>query len=197
MKWLWIIPLCLLGLIVLILLLPAKARVRYDGTLTVWGGLGPISIKVYPAQKKEKEEKDKKQPKKPPQQAAEKPKRKITLEEIRGYLHLAVDALGRVKRLLVIRNLTVHAVIANADPFKAAMAYGGAAALISSMMPVLEEQLRIRKTDLAVDLDFSGEGSVMLDITVSAVILCLLMAAIQIFLRFRRIQQPKQAEKKE
>ena len=195
MKWLWIIPLCLLGLIVLILLLPAKARVRYDGSLTVWGGLGPISVKVYPAQKK-KEKSAKKKPEQQPQQMAQKPKRTITLEEIRGYLHLATDALGRIKRMLVIRNLTVHAVIANADPSKAAMAYGGAAAVISSMMPVLEEQLRIRKTDLAVDLDFTSEANVMLDITVSAVVLCLLIAAIQIFLRFRQIQQPKQAEKK-
>jgi len=194
-KWLWIIPLCLLGLIVLILLLPAKARVRYDGSLTVWGGLGPISVKVYPAQKK-KEGHAKKKEEKLPQQIAEKPKRKITLEEVRSYLHLAVDALGRIKRMLVIRNLAVHAVIANADPSKAAMAYGGAAAVISSMMPVLEEQLRIRKTDLAVDLDFTGEASVMADVTVSAVVLCLLIAAMQIFRRFRQIQQPKQTEKK-
>ena len=55
----WVLLGFLLFLLFL-LLLPVHTRVRYDGILQVWAGLGPVSLRIFPLKKK----KHKWQPKK-------------------------------------------------------------------------------------------------------------------------------------
>lgn len=37
----------------LLLFLPIHTRVRYDGALQVWCGLGPVSLRLFPLKKKQ------------------------------------------------------------------------------------------------------------------------------------------------
>ena len=44
----------LLLFVFVLLLLPVRTRVRFDGALQVWAGLGPVSLRVFPMKKKPK-----------------------------------------------------------------------------------------------------------------------------------------------
>ena len=59
----WVL-LGILLFVLFLLLLPVHTRVRYDGALQVWAGLGPVSLRVFPL--KPKKNKAKKSGKKPP-----------------------------------------------------------------------------------------------------------------------------------
>ena len=52
----WVLLGFLLFLLFL-LLLPVHTRVRFDGVLQVWIGLGPVSVRIFPMKKKPKKEK--------------------------------------------------------------------------------------------------------------------------------------------
>ena len=108
----------LLLFVFVLLLLPVRTRVRFDGALQVWAGLGPVSLRVFPMKKKPKSEKEKaqaaekkaakkaqKEAKKASKPKKEKPKRKWTLEVICEFIHLGLEALGMLRRRLVLSNL--------------------------------------------------------------------------------------------
>lgn len=220
---------CLLGFLLLLLLLPARVRVAVQAdTLLLWGGLGPVMIRVWPRrEKKPKKEKIKKRkprkgheapvPQEPPaaaeakapQQTAEPAPTagkgptvsaqkeaesqsampKISLEMITAYCRLAVDAMGQMKRRLVIRQLTIHAVIAAQDAAVTAMAYGSAAAAVNLLLPMLEENFRIRKEDIAVDCDFnSTRPTIEFTIELSAMVLSMLLIGLKVLRRFLQIK---------
>lgn len=180
----------LLGILLfvfLLLLLPIHTRVRFDGALQVWAGLGPVSLRVFPLNKKPK-------PKKEKTQAAEtkekpkKPKPKLNLEIICDFIKLGVEALGRLKRQLVLSNLTVHLNVASADAANTALLYGRVAAAVSALYPVLERNLRIKKTDIAVDADFEGKKlTALADISLAVCPLRLLIAGVILAFHFLKI----------
>lgn len=180
----------LLGILLfvfLLLLLPVHTRVRFDGALQVWAGLGPVSLRIFPLNKKSK-------PKKEKTQAAEakekpkKPKPKLNLEIICDFIKLGVEALGKLKRQLVLSNLTVHLNVASADAANTALLYGRVAAAVSALYPVLERNLRIKKTDIAVDADFEGKKlTALADISLAVCPLRLLMAGVILAFHFLKI----------
>ena len=183
----WVLLGFLLFLLFL-LLLPVHTRVRYDSVLQVWAGLGPVSLRIFPLKKKPKKEKTQaavktEKPKKP-----KKPKKKLTLEIICDFIKLGVEALGRLKRQLVLSNLTVHLKVASPDAANTALLYGRVAAAVSALYPVLERNLRIKKTDIAVDADFDGQKTdVVADISLAVCPLRLLIAGIILALHFLKI----------
>ena len=140
----WALAGLLLFLFVL-LLLPVRTRVRFDGSLQVWAGLGPISLRIFPMKKKPKSEKEKaqaaekkaakkarKEAKKAAKPKKEKPKQKLTLEIICDYIRLGAEALGMLRRRLVLSNLTCHLKVASKDAAGTALLYGRIAAAISA-----------------------------------------------------------------
>ncbi len=215
MKWLWIVPLILLGLLLLILIVPAKARVIYDGTVRVRAGMGPIWITILPRKPKKPKKKAKPKREKPAKQTkakkepsktetkgktkdpnADKPsektadkgqKPKLSVERIKQYLQLGVFALGRLRKMITVRRFVLHVTIAHPDAAQAAMRYGSAAAVTSTILPMLKKALRIKKHDIAIDVDFSGEGKIFLDITASTVLLGVLLGAWRVFRAYRTI----------
>lgn len=204
---------CILGLFLLILLLPARVRVAVkEDKLYLWGGLGPLMIRVLPMrEKKPKKQKTHRRHKALPEelpatQAASTGKKsqsggkaptvstqpeaegkskfsmpRFSLEVISAYCRLAVDAIGQMKRHLIIRQLEIHAVIATEDAAVTAMAYGSAAAAVNLLLPVLEGNFRIRKEDISVDCDF-GRNASAVDFTIelSAIVLPMLIIGIRV-----------------
>ena len=164
----------------LLLFLPVHTRVRYDGAVQVWCGLGPVSLRLFPLKKKAE------RPKKEKTQAAEtksQPKnkktagQKITLDTVCDYIRLALEALGAMRRRLVIRNLTCHVKVAGK-------------AGVSALDPGMERSLRVKKTDIAVDADFEGEKlDILADVTIAACPMRMLIAAVILLIRFLKIRR--------
>lgn len=188
----WVL-LGLLLFVLFLLLLPIRTRVRFDGVLQVWAGLGPVSLRIFPLKKAKKAK-----PKKEKAQAAEKkkeekpkkPKKKLKPEIICDFLRLGVEALGTMRRRLVIRDLTCHLKVAGSDAAATALLYGRVAAAVSALYPVFERNLRIKKTDIAVDADFEGtKMDILADITLAVCPLRLLMAAVILLIHFLKINQ--------
>lgn len=183
----------LLLFVLFLLVLPVRTRVRYDGTLQVWGGLGPVSLRFFPL-KKAKTEKEKTQvaEKKPSKEkeTPKKPKKKLTFEIICDFIRLGAEALGTLRRRLVIQNLTCHLKVASSDAANTALLYGRIAAAVSGLYPVLERNLRIKKTDIAVDADFEGEKmDILADITLAVCPLRLLLSAVILLIHYLKINQ--------
>ncbi len=177
-----------------LLLLPVHTRVRYDGKIQVWCGLGPVNLRLFPMKKKSKSEKEKAQvAEKKAAKKAKKPKKakskqKLTLEVLCQYIRLGVEALGMMRRRLVIRDLTCHLKVAGKDAAAAALLYGRVAAAVSALYPVLERNLRLKHTDIAVDVDFeSDKMDVAADLSIAACPLRLLVAGVILVIQFLRI----------
>ena len=178
-------------LILVLLLFPVYTRVRYDGALQVWCGFGPIALQVFPLKKKKRTLKlqqsaSGKQTRK--KEKPTKPKQKLTLETLCSYIHLGTEGLSIMRRRLVVKDLTLHLKIAGNDAAKAALTYGKTAAAVSSLYPVLENSLQIRKSDIMVDLDFEHSNlDILADLTIAACPLRLLISAVILSVRFLRI----------
>lgn len=198
----------LLGLLLFVfvlLLLPVRTRVRFDGALQVWAGLGPVSLRVFPMKKKSGSEKEKaqaaekkaaKKAKKEAKKAAKpqkkKEKKRLTLEIICDYIRLGAEALGMMKRRLVLSNLTCHLKVASDDAAGTALLYGRIAAAVSALYPVLQRNLRIKKTDITVDADFESEKlEILTDVTLAVCPLRMLIAGLILLFRFLKIEKKR------
>lgn len=193
----------LLLFVFVLLLLPVRTRVRFDGALQVWAGLGPVSLRVFPMKKKSKSEKEKaqaaekkaakkaqKEAKKASKPKKEKPKQKLTLEIICDYIRLGVEALGMLRRRLVLSNLTCHLNVASKDAAGTALLYGRISAAVSALYPIFQQNLRIKKTDITVDADFESEKlEILVDVTLAVCPLRLLVAGVILLFQFVKIRK--------
>ena len=149
---------CLVLIILLILLIRLKVRVSYDENgFLAWFKVLFFKIKL-PPDKKEKTEK---------QHTAEK-KNGGKLSEITDIVTVALGMLGRAITSIRIDNLQADVIIATDDAFKTAMAYGSAAAGCGILLPVIENNFKIKKKEITAHADFeSGEMRVSLNAQVS------------------------------
>lgn len=194
--------LCFLLLVFFFLILPLRVRVRHDGVIQLWCGFGPINLKLLPAKKRGdteiKKEKRKKQSAKSQKNKPKSSKRKLSFETVIAYIRLALNAVSAMTRPIFVSNLLLHLKIGGEDAAKTAMTYGTVSAGVSSLYPVLQKSLRIKKTDISVDADFSAQKTeILADVTISACPLRILFAALRIGIAFLKIymkqkkQQPK------
>lgn len=143
----------ILGILVLLALVPVGIRAVFDGTLTVHATVLGIRFRLYPAPKKTK--KKSKQAQKAP---AKTPKAPAKNPDLQAYLQLAVKLLGKLKRKLLLKELTLHAIFGGKEP---ELNYGRAWAAIGLTFPLIEETFRIRKRDVGAYYD-RGEESIRL-----------------------------------
>ena len=181
-----------LGVLIAIGFIPTGVYAKYDEDLTVFLTVLGIRIPLFPAKKTEKlrqshsPEKPKKEKKKfsfPPRAA---------LEE---YLRLFLELLGKLRRKILIRHLTVHAVFGG-DEADAALNYGRAWAAIGTVMPLLEACFRIEKRDVGAFLS-KEESSLRLYAEACATLTVgqVLHIALHALVRFLKIYKSNQPEK--
>lgn len=188
----WIL-LGILAFLIVLLLLPVHTRARFDGALQVWCGIGPVSLRIFPLKKKPKQQKKKSETQNTEEsqkkkRAKSKPKKKLTLEILCDFIRLGAQALGKLRRRIVIRNLICHLVISDNDAAATALLYGKIAAAVSTLYPVLDRNLRIHHTDISVDADFEKQKStILLDIKLAVCPLRLLISAVILLLQFLKI----------
>lgn len=129
-----------LGVLLLISIMPVGVRAVFDGTLSVYLTFFHAPLRIYPGKKKSAKKQKKNKP-----HPEQKQKTGGSPAQLSEYLRLATRLLGKLRRKLLVRELTLHAIFGGKDP---ALNYGRAWAAIGSIMPIFEQLFRIKKRDV-------------------------------------------------
>ncbi len=188
------IIMAVLLVIVVILLIPIGAEAEYDEPgVTLWLRIGAVRKALYPRPPKPEGKKTaKKEKKKEPKE--EETKKGGTLQLIKELIPVGIEALGRFKRGLTIKKLRLYFCFGGDDPAKVAMSFGGASAGAGMIVPLLQQNFRIKEMDIRNSVDFtSGENRVyahadirVRTITLIAIALTAGVKALKIFLRRKK-----------
>jgi len=142
--------------LVLIALLRFGVIVEYsEAGFMMWAKAGFLRFKIIDP---EKEKKPKEKKKKKPKKKEEKTKAfKPGLKDVIKIIKTVRNALSRLRRRLLIKQLTLHFTSANDDPAKTAIMFGRANAVFYTITPIMKRNFRIKKTDLRASTDFEGK----------------------------------------
>ncbi len=187
----WLIA---LGIFAGIALVPIGIRGIYrQNDPGVWVILGPAVIRIYPGSGKQKD--------KPKNEEAEKDKKVSSgnnqsggsLKDFEPLLKTVLAFLGEFRRKLRVNRLELQLVMAGDDPCDLAVNYGRAWAAVGTILPQLERVFVIKKRDVAVACDFTGETTkvyVHLDvsITIGRLLMLLTRYGIRGFNQFKTIK---------
>jgi len=151
-----------IAIIILIALLRVGVCIEYsaDG-FEAAVRVGPISKHVFPVEEKpgDAEKKAlKKARKKEKVKKKKKPKKKMP-GGIKPFLDMippVKNTLGRLRRRLLIKRLTIHYYPADDDPAKTAMLFGAANAVFGAITPMLDNTFRIKRRDLRAFPNFAA-----------------------------------------
>lgn len=120
---------------------------------------------------------------------------KLDIPYIMDLIHLGLSAMEQFRRALRVDRFLLDCAIATGDAAKTAMAYGAAAAGVGMFLPLLEENLRVRKKDIQVICDFEGtESQIFLEVQVSALVFQLLIIGIKVLRGFLRLRKQHDQE---
>ena len=111
--------------------------------------LGFIKPRLVPGRKKKAGGKRAKR------QAAQGAAKAGRLAGLKEQLPSIKQALARLKRRLLINELTIYYMAAGSDPAAAAMSFGGASAGYGILLPMIENNFRIKKRDLRATVNFN------------------------------------------
>ena len=151
-----------LAVFILLALMRLGLYVEYSGDGTsVLLMVGPMPVRIFP--KKEKRErreirkirkKEKKAKKKAEEQKTKKP------GGLKGFLDklpIIIKGLGRFRRRLLIKKLTLRFISAGSDPSKAALMFGASNAAFGAILPIFENAFRIKRRDYGFSTDFEAD----------------------------------------
>lgn len=183
---LWIVLGSVLAFFTLILTLPLRLRVTFDGALCVRAGYGPVMLTLYPRAEKtpaqkvraaKKQAKKQARLKKKSEKSPPRGKEKSTLSAVEhllreegleavityyaGLVKLAGTAARRIFRALHISRFRLSVVVSAQDAADTALAYGRACAGIYPASGLLEGLMRVRRRQVMVTPDFlKGQSEV-------------------------------------
>ena len=112
---------------------------------------------VYPSRGRKKKKKPKKEKKKsdePHEPESEQEKGGDT-KQFKQWFDLVTDTLSKLRRHLRVNELTIRYTVACDDAAKAANLYGRACAAMSTLLPGLNNIVRVKKQDVKIDIDFT------------------------------------------
>ena len=147
----------ILGIFLLILPLRMGVMAQYsqDGPL-VYALAGPVRVKVYPRPEKGPRKKEKKKEKSPKAPDEEKPEKGGAVDKLKAGLSIIGPIMERVRRRLVISELTLHYTVVTDDAAKTAFLFGGAHVAVSQILPMLRYHFRVKKQDVQIGADFDS-----------------------------------------
>lgn len=184
----------ILAVLALILFTPLGVSAAYlGGELSLAVRVMFFNITVFPA--KEKEKKKEKKPKKPkkkkpkPKKEKTEKKPKPELGDILALAKIGLDALGSLKRKIVINDFLLHLTVADEDPYNAAVNYGRINTALSMLLPKVEKAFNIRRRDVKTCVDFestelTADARLTLTLTVAKVLAVGFAAGFR-FLKFK------------
>ena len=142
----------IVAVLVLIALLRFGLIAEYnDEGFKLWAKIGFVKFELI---KDSEEKRKKKKDKKKVSSVNIKPG---SLSDFMIILKSIKNMLGRVKRRLLIRYLTLYYVSAGDDPANTALMFGASHAAFNTIMPVLERIFRIKRRDLRASYDFESK----------------------------------------
>ncbi len=86
-------------------------------------------------------------------------KKRGSLKLFKNMITPALNAIRKLIRKIKIKKLVADITVAGEDAFSTAMMYGGAAAGVGMLFPVLDSNLRIKKKTISVSADFEADES--------------------------------------
>ena len=116
--------------------------------------VGLLSIRIFPQKEKAARAKKIKKIKKVKKKTL--PERPGGLRELLDMLPAIKNALGRLRRKLLVKELTIRFVAAGSDAAKTAMTFGAANAAYGVIAPALDNVFRIKRRNLSALADFSA-----------------------------------------
>lgn len=211
---LWILGI-LLALILLILFLRVGVRITFGEQLKVDACAGPVKIAIIPKKEKPKKEKPKKEPKpkkKKKETEEEKPKEKkklgLTFEDIRTAIPALFEAikgaLRKTRQRMRIHPLQLSLTFGSDDPAKTSEMYGWASTAVWTLMPQLEQLMRIPDPHIHLDVDFQAvstkaEGEVGISFQIRdffAIAFAAAKPVLKWFFAFKKAKKLREAEQK-
>lgn len=168
----------ILGVLLLILLLPVGAMLRYDGEITLKVIVGPLRIGILPGKPKSRKQLEKEEKKKAQKEAAkaekkkkaaanklikkeEKPKPKEPLKDklagLIPFIKLATDAFGSIFRKLTVTKLVLHVSYGGSDKAKLAESYGTIMGAVGAVGPLLGKAFRVKRREISIVPDFLSD----------------------------------------
>jgi len=159
----WQMALALLAALGLISRLRIGAAVAFvGGALSLDVRVGPLKLSILPQKEKKDRGKGKRKPPKEKRPKAVEQTTKKPKETVGDILSLAMEILpvvgeaaGRLKRKIRIDTLTLHIIWGAPDPAEAALGYGRVNAALGMIWPILDHNFKVKKHDLAVDVEYS------------------------------------------
>lgn len=166
----WIILAVLVGLIVLVMLVPIGADIRYeDEVIRISAKAAGIKLQLIPKPKREpkaekhKKEKPKKEKKPKPEKEKKEPEKKkkslpFNAEEILELLKIVLGGFGRFGRKFKIERFVLHWIAAGWDPYITARTFSLVNAGLSQLAPICTERFHCRDSSVWTDIDFVREN---------------------------------------
>ncbi|NLT14173.1 MAG: DUF2953 domain-containing protein [Clostridiales bacterium] len=145
-----IIAAAILAFLILICFLRVRLLAQYDEDGFILSAyVGPFRKRILPDDKK-KQRKEKKE------KARESVIKAGRLESLKAQLPSLKQALSRLKRKLLIKELSIHYMAAGADPAATAMYFGAASAGYGMILPLIENNFNIKNRDLRTSVSFEA-----------------------------------------
>lgn len=160
----------IVAVLCLIAITPVGGRVLYDSNgLFAWIKFGPVKARIFPLKKQKTNKPKKKSKDKPKKEPKKTAKTGGSLEQLKSFLPLLKQAIGYVKKGLVVNNITLYYLAASEDAAGAAMQYGMGWAVAGNIMALFEGCRNIKKKDIQVFVDFDEAASpkVYADVTIT------------------------------
>jgi len=141
--------------IILIALLRFGVIVEYDSEgFKLWAKAGFLKFRLLDDDKEKKKKKKKKK----------KPKKERNIKELlpgslSGYMDAVktvLNALSRLKRRLLIKQLTLYFTSAGEDPANTALQFGIANAAFGVLVPEIKKNFRVKRVDFKTWFDFTS-----------------------------------------
>ena len=143
-----------IAVLILIALLRFGVIVEYsEEGFHLWAKAGFLKFKLLDDNKEKKPKKKKEKPKKERNLKEMLPG---SLREFTDTLKIILKALGRLKRRLLIKQLTLYYTSAGEDPAKTALQYGAANAVFGAIVPEIKKNFRVKRIDLRTWFDFTS-----------------------------------------
>ncbi len=147
----WLIAACIVcGLLCLPLGFRGIYRASDPG---VWLLIGPLKFRVYPSNKKEKASGKK------TKDAGEKSEKGGNYRDFQPVIPTIIDFMGQFRRKIQVNHLELKWTLVDDDPADLAVNYGRAWAALGGIMPQIERLFVIKKRDVQVLCDFTGDKS--------------------------------------
>lgn len=108
-----------------------------------------------------------------------------SLETFKSLISPILKMLGKLIRMLSFNRILADIRLAGGDACQTAIMYGGACAGVSTILPFLENNLRIKRKSISVVADFeSNESSIYLETDISIPIFKLIFLAVYFLIKY-------------